>query len=95
MIPAKAQHWVTGKGRRYRLDFAVFCKHGKIAIECDNLKAHSGPRARAKDKAKDIFLRRHGWKVLRLTEAEILSNLEGCVARIKSCIKTGEAGVPS
>lgn len=86
-IKAKAQHWVTGEGRRYRLDFAIFCKNGKIVIECDNLKAHSGARARARDGAKDMFLRKHGWQVVRLTEADILSDLSSCIVRVKIFVK--------
>lgn len=85
-ISAKAQYWVSGEGKRYCLDFAIFCKCGKIAIECDNLKAHSGPRARARDKAKDAFLRHHGWKVIRLREAKILFDLRACVARIRTLL---------
>jgi len=87
-IRATAQYYVVGRGKRYCLDFAVFCKNGPIAIECDNLKAHSGARQRAKDKAKDIFLRRHGWKVIRLTERDIISDLGRCVARLRRLIRS-------
>ena len=84
-IHAKPQHWVTGERKRYCLDFAVFCKRGKIAIECDNAKAHSGPQMRVKDVAKDMFLSCHGWKVVRFSEARIISDLNGCIALV-SCL---------
>ncbi|MDP3725110.1 MAG: DUF559 domain-containing protein [Nanoarchaeota archaeon] len=86
-ITARPQHYVAGEKKRYCLDFAVCCKRGTIAIECDNLKAHSSSRQHAKDKAKDAFLRRHGWEIIRLTEAEILSDLKGCIVRVKQLVR--------
>src|SRR3989338_7041011 len=40
------------EGKRYRIDIAVFCRDGQIAIECDNRKAHSSKAQTAKDKKK-------------------------------------------
>jgi len=98
-IKAVAQHYVlsggkprsracgTLRGRRYCLDFAVFCKKGAVAIECDNRKAHSGLIQQEKDKIKNAFLRRHGWTVIRLPEYDIVSDLRGCVVRIKKAVQ--------
>lgn len=86
-IPAKAQQWISGEGRRYCLDFAILCKRGKIAIECDNVKAHSGPRARARDAEKDLFLQNHGWEVIRLAEKDILLDLKRCVSRVYKVVR--------
>lgn len=86
-IKAIAQHYVLSGKKRYCLDFAVFCKQGSIAIECDNKKAHSSLREREKDKAKNTFLRRHGWIVIRLPEHDIVSDLGGCIARIKKAVR--------
>ncbi|MGB9680695.1 MAG: endonuclease domain-containing protein [Patescibacteria group bacterium] len=85
-IKVVAQYRLSGK-KRYRLDFAVFCKKGKIAIECDNKKAHSNPSQKRKDKIKDTFLRRHGWIVIRLLEDDIVLNLKGCITRIKKIVR--------
>lgn len=86
-IKAAAQHYVLSSKKRYCLDFAVLCKKGKIAIECDNRKAHSYPRQREKDKRKNAFLRRRGWVVLRLTEHDIIFDLEGCMAKIQKAVQ--------
>ncbi len=87
-IKAITQHYVLSGKKRYCLDFAVFCKQGRlIAIECDNKKAHSGPRQRKKDKIKNAFLRRRGWIVIRLLEHDVISNLDGCIARIKKAVR--------
>ena len=85
-IAAIPQYYVRagnkGVHKRYRLDFAVFGAHGAVAIECDNARAHAGARQREKDSAKDRYLRRRGWAVLRFTERDILSDAEGCIAHV-------------
>jgi len=85
-IRVAPQYWVTGSGKKYRLDFAVFCKRGKIAIECDNAKAHSGRRQTERDKEKDSFLRRLGWRVVRLKEKDIVGK-SGYVNEIKKLVR--------
>lgn len=85
-IPALAQQTVSDGNRRYRLDFAIFCGRGAIAVECDNRKAHAGRRQRVRDRTKDAFLRRHGWTVIRLREEEIVSNLDRCVRRVQRTV---------
>ncbi len=88
-IPATPQYRIAdprAKTARYILDFAVMCRDGAIAIECDNTRAHSGRGQRKKDRAKDRFLRRRGWRVVRLKEYEIVSNLAGCLATIRKTI---------
>lgn len=86
-IKANPQFYVSAKGERFRLDFAVFCARGRIAIECDNQKAHSGRRAREKDKAKDTALRRAGWRVLRLREKDVVERLNWCVRKVRQAIR--------
>ena len=81
------QKYVIGKDkngyRRYRIDFAIPAgSRGGIAIECDNKKAHRGKRQLARDNQKDAWLKRQGWKMVRLKEKDILENLGKCVQRI-------------
>jgi len=86
-IKAIPQYYVLGGQKRYCLDFAVLCKRGEIAIECDNKKAHSGRHEREKDKTKNTYLRRRGWIVIRLSEHDIVSDFEGCIQRVKKAIR--------
>ena len=72
--------------RRFRIDLAVFSLAGRIAIECDNDKAHQGKAQQTKDKLKDTSLRRAGWKVIRLTEKDIIGRLEDSVNKILKLI---------
>lgn len=84
-IHAIPQQVVTdGKRRRYRLDFAVPCARGSIAIECDNVASHRSPKHRAWDRRKDAFLQQRGWTVIRLLEHDISTNLPACIARIRT-----------
>lgn len=86
-IKISNQHYVSDGKKRYFLDFAVFCQKGKLAIECDNRKAHSILAQKKKDKIKDAFLRRHGWAVIRLAEDDIVSDLKGCIEIVRKTIQ--------
>lgn len=92
-IKAVSQHYLFVNKKRFCLDFAIFCQRGKIAIECDNKKAHSNSVQREKDKIKDNFLRRDGWKVIRLKESAVLSNLKGCLLKIQKAIQKLDGSV--
>jgi len=86
-IKAISQHYLSINKKRFCLDLAIFCQKGKIAIECDGKKAHSSPAQQKKDKIKDNFLRGDGWRVIRLKESAILSNLKSCLLRIQKAIQ--------
>ncbi len=85
-IKTKKEFNVSKGGKRYRLDLAVFCKNGRIAIECDNLKAHSDGVQIAKDKIKDKFLKRNGWHVIRLREMDIIEKLDNCLRFVAKAV---------
>lgn len=78
---------VSIKGKRFRIDLAVFSPNGRLAIECDNYKAHLGKPQKSKDKTKDSYLRRAGWRVIRLKEKDIIENLDACMRRIKKALE--------
>jgi very-short-patch-repair endonuclease len=87
-IKAIPQYYAPINRKRYYLDFAVFCRRGRIAIECDNKKSHSNLRQKEKDKRKNADLRHGGWRVIRLTENKITSDLGGCLRRVKIKIRS-------
>src|SRR5688500_7649900 len=60
---------VQHKVGKYKLDFALFAKNGaKLDIESDGYIYHNNPKAKAKDRARDVFLKKEGWRVVRLAE---------------------------
>lgn len=85
-IEARREHPIRSRRRvRYRLDFAVFCRRGRIAIECDGREHHAG-RRRADDRRRDRLLRRRDWLVLRFSDEEILRHPEQCIDRLRRAI---------
>ena len=56
------------------VDFA--CHHAKVVIEIDG-DTHYRDKAIQKDRERDAALSRHGYKVLRFTNDDVMSNPEG------------------
>ncbi len=82
-LETSAQHYVSDGKKRYYVDFALFCRNGAIAIECDNKKAHSGARQKNRDKLKNRALRRLGWTVIRLPEKAVILDVKDCIRKIR------------
>ena len=78
---------MENKRLRYRLDFAIFCKKGKINIECDDLRWHSQPKQRQKDKKRDRWLKKRGWIIFRFSTEEIKNNTAKCIKILKQAIQ--------
>ncbi|MDO8804990.1 MAG: DUF559 domain-containing protein [Elusimicrobiota bacterium] len=85
----RREHVILRGGKvKYRLDFALFCKRGKLDIECDGRCCHSTPGQHAKDAARDKWLKRFGWATLRFGEHEVLHNAKVCVGEIKTAVRS-------
>lgn len=82
-ITAVAEHTVSARGKHCRVDLALYCHGGAIAIECDNKKAHASKVQKQKDRWKDSFLRRLGWRVLRFKEKDIIERPEWCTVQVQ------------
>lgn len=86
-IAVRAEFPVSINDRRFRIDLAIFLNNQKIAIECDNQKSHSSKAQKAKDRIKDYYLRRAGWKIIRLKEKDIINRPDYCLARIQKIMR--------
>ena len=85
----RREHVILRGGKvKYRLDFALFCKRGKLDIECDGCRFHSSPGQRARDAARDKWLKRRGWTTLRFGEHEVFSSAKACIGEIGTAIKS-------
>lgn len=78
-VPYRAQHPVFQCGAV--LDFAF--PRAKLAVEVDG-PSHNTAKGKAKDAERTAKLARWGWRVVRMTNKEALTDPAGAVARIVS-----------
>jgi very-short-patch-repair endonuclease len=86
-INSERQYFVYDTEEPYCLDFAVFCKDGKINVECDGEKYHSSKQEIAKDRTRNNDLTSSGWSILRFSGKEINSDTKSCIRQIKQTIR--------
>ena len=71
------------KWRGYRVDFALEIPDKPlIFIECDGSEFHTRPDQIARDRVRDIQIRRAGIKLFRFTGSQIYQNASGCALRV-------------
>ncbi|MDR7247107.1 endonuclease domain-containing protein [Priestia megaterium] len=63
-----------------RIDFVI----GRLAIECDGKAYHSSPTQKAHDRKKDAYLRKQGYKVMRVSGSSILKRMPEVLKRVKT-----------
>jgi DNA helicase-2/ATP-dependent DNA helicase PcrA len=63
----------------YSLDLAVISNEGKLDIECDLFNQVDTAASQAAQAKMNLVLVSDGWKVLRFTVSEILSNVGACL----------------
>jgi len=85
-VPAERQLFVHEGANTYCLDFGIFCKEGKIDVECDGKAYHTTQEDREEDRLRNNELASYGWIVLRFTGSEINQNVRKCVKKIKNAI---------
>ncbi len=68
---------------RYILDYAVLS--AKLAVEVDGESHYTGDGP-ARDAVRDAWLNAQYWQVLRFTNPEILSNLDGVLQAISAAL---------
>ena len=87
MINASYQHYLFEENRCIcRLDFAIFCNRGKIAIECEGSAWHERYEDQLKDMERENYLASRGWIVLRFPAREIFKDINKCIVKVKKAI---------
>lgn len=86
-IPAERQFFIYDTQKTCCLDFAIFCRDGKLNVECDGEAYHSTKEAQIKDRKRDNGLTSIGWSILRFSGKEIYQSSKDCVRQIKRTIK--------
>ncbi len=85
-IEAERQYLFDEDGKRFCLDFALFCKARNIDVECDGDKFHLDEKDVKRDKKRNNILESFGWSVLRFTTDEIQKSLNDAIKQIKKTI---------
>jgi DNA helicase-2/ATP-dependent DNA helicase PcrA len=67
----------------YQLDFALFDRERKLDIEVDVFASLDLNKPSSADVRRNLQLLSDGWKIVRFTTAEILSNLTACVDAVE------------
>ena len=75
---------VEAQTPHYRLDFLV---EGSLIVEVDSY-THTIVKADW-DRRRDSILGRMGYKTLRLCNAEVTSDVEGCMQKIAEALESG------
>lgn len=75
-------------GQRYYVDFC--CHASRLVIEVDG-DTHFMGNAPKRDQVRDAFLAREGYRVLRVTNDEVMRNLEGVMVPVGSALAAGPA----
>lgn len=65
----------------YRIDMTI--PGARIAIEADGKAYHSSPAQKAHDKRKNEYLKKNGWKVLRVSGRQINREMPKVLRKIK------------
>jgi len=75
----------------YIADFVCFA--AKLVIEIDG-ESHDFEERQQSDRRRDAFLSAEGFRVLRFTNEQVMSNLEGVVAAIREATSARACGSP-
>ncbi len=76
----------------YYVDFV--CRDQKLIIEVDGA-THSTTRERANDESREAWLVKHGFRVLRVTNADVFENVDGvCETILNALNATAQAPSP-
>ena len=73
------QQWPVGS---YRIDMVVSDAQGRVALECDGERWHSGDAKIRADMERQTILERLGWRFIRLRGSEYYSNPEKAMKRV-------------
>ncbi len=84
-VPAEREFYVKVNQRHCFLDFAVFCRKGKINIECDGGYHNHMPHIE-NDRGRNNLLQSAGWSVLRFSENDVYNHMDQNLALVSETI---------
>lgn len=86
-IDAERKYPLKEEDVAYRIDFALLCKHGNVAILLEGEPSVENVHIiREQPRIGDYDLAAHGWTILRVPYSEIIDSLPGCLDSILTAI---------
>jgi very-short-patch-repair endonuclease len=90
-IPVERQWRVEANRRHYYLDFALFCRKGKVDIETDGDSWHLGHPQSTADNQRQNDLTAEGWYTLRFDTQQIRDGLVSyCIPKVQETINEND-----
>lgn len=87
-ILAERQWKIIVQGKNYFLDFAIFCKHGKLAVETDGYTYHYDDRNQIDyDTLRRNDIEVDGWRSLHYTTRHVKDNWNKFLPQIRGFIQ--------
>jgi very-short-patch-repair endonuclease len=77
--------------RNYIIDFV--CLSAKLVVELDG-ESHDFEERRKADQRRDVFFLSEGFQVLRFTNEQVMSNLEGVIELVRQAATIRASGSP-
>lgn len=87
-IAAERQYVVQSLYHLYILDFAIFCQHRNLDIECDGDEFHNDKKQVQYDKSRNNKLASLGWSVMRFTTDDINNRLDDSLQLVHNTIRS-------
>jgi len=88
LLFAERQYYLQVESQIYCLDFALFCRDGKLDIETDGDTWHSSRDRIAEDNQRDNYITTAGWHIMRFNSTQINNRLlKHCIPIIAKAIK--------
>jgi very-short-patch-repair endonuclease len=82
-LEAERQEFVQANGADYSLDFALYCRRGKVCVETDGDTWHADRVRIPEDNRRDNDLETGGWKLLRFNTQQLREEMiDYCVPTI-------------
>ncbi len=85
-LPAERRFLVAGEDEEKEVDFAFFCRKGKLAVMCDEAPLVSG-LLREKPAVQDYELAAAGWTPLHIDAELAIEAPEKCLERVLEAIR--------
>ena len=85
-LSAEREYFESIGKHHFYIDFALFCKNRKLAVECDGDTYHNDKTSVQYDKRRDNLLESRGWNVMRYTTNDIEYHFDESISLVREAV---------